>query len=53
MNIEPIIQMLMSYVTTWWTPAFLVLFFVVLAYAMWPRNRAAFDAAAKIPLRED
>ena len=53
MKIEPIIQILMSYVTTWWTPAFLVLFFLVLAYALWPRNRATFDAAAKLPLRED
>jgi len=51
--IEPIIQTLMSYVTAWWTPAFLVLFFVVLAYALWPRNRATFEAAAKLPLRED
>ena len=51
MKIEPIIQILMS--TTWWTPAFLVLFFLVLAYALWPRNSATFDAAAKLPLRED
>ena len=53
MTIETIIQILMSYVTAWWTPAFLVLFFVVLAYALWPRNRATFDAAAKMPLRVD
>ena len=53
MNIEPIIQILMFYLTTWWTPAFFVLFFAVLAYALWPRNRSTFDAAAKIPLRED
>ena len=53
MNIEAIIQTLMSYVTTWWTPAFFMLFFVVLAYALWPRNRSTFDAAAKMPLRED
>jgi cytochrome c oxidase cbb3-type subunit IV len=51
--IEPIIEILMSYVTTWWRPAFLVLFFLVLAYALRPRNRATFDAAAKLPLRED
>jgi cytochrome c oxidase cbb3-type subunit IV len=50
---ESIMQILMSYVTTWWTPAFFVLFFAVLAYALWPRNRGTFDAAAKIPLRED
>ena len=53
MKIETIIQILTSYMATWWTPAFLVLFFVVVAYALWPRNRATFDAAAKMPLRED
>ena len=53
MKIEPIIQMVMYYVMTWWTLAFFVLFFAVLAYALWPRNRAKFDAAAKMPLRED
>jgi cytochrome c oxidase cbb3-type subunit IV len=52
-TIEAIIQTLMSYVMTWWTPAFFVLFFAVLAYALWPRNRSTFDAAAKMPLRED
>ena len=25
----------------------------VLAYALWPRNRATFEHAAKMPLRED
>ena len=53
MKIEPIIQIVMYCVTTWWTPAFFVLFFAVLTYALWPRNRATFDAAAKMPLRED
>jgi cytochrome c oxidase cbb3-type subunit IV len=52
-NFEPIVQILMSYVTAWWTPAFFVLFFVVLLYALWPRNRQTFEAAAKMPLRED
>ena len=30
------------------------LFFVAtLAYALWPKNRAQFDEAARMPLRED
>jgi cytochrome c oxidase cbb3-type subunit 4 len=40
-------------VTTWWTPAFVVLFVVVMIYALWPRNRAAFDEASRFPLRDD
>jgi cytochrome c oxidase cbb3-type subunit 4 len=32
---------------------FMTVFAVVLAYALWPKNRAKFDAAAQIPLKED
>ena len=53
MDIEPTMQTLLSYLITWWTPAFVVLFIAVLAYALWPRNRETFDAAAKMPLQED
>ncbi len=53
MNTEPIILTLLSYLMTWWTPAFVVLFLAVLAYALWPRNRGTFEAAAKMPLLED
>jgi cytochrome c oxidase cbb3-type subunit 4 len=40
-------------VTSWWTPAFVLLFVAVLAYALWPTKRTEFDAAARMPLRED
>jgi len=40
-------------VTTLWTPAFVVIFGLVVLYAVWPSNRTTFDAAAKMPLRED
>jgi cytochrome c oxidase cbb3-type subunit IV len=40
-------------VTTWWTPAFVLIFLAVLAYALWPSNGKDFDAAARMPLRED
>ena len=32
---------------------FMVLFAVVLVYALWPANRRKFDDAARIPLKED
>jgi len=30
-----------------------VLFLVVLVYALWPKNRKKFERAARIPLRDD
>ena len=46
-------ETLISYLASWWTPVFVVLFVAVLVYALRPRNREKFDAAAKMPLRED
>ncbi len=40
-------------VSTFWTPAFVVLFVAVLLYALWPKNRATFNEAAKLPLQDD
>jgi cytochrome c oxidase cbb3-type subunit 4 len=40
-------------VLTFWTPAFVGIFIAILTYALWPRNKAMFDAAARQPLRED
>ena len=40
-------------VTTLWTPLFVGIFLAIVIYALWPRNKAAFDEAAKIPLREE
>ena len=53
MKIEPAVHGLLAALATWWTPLFLALFVAVVLYALWPRNRAAFDAAARLPLRED
>jgi cytochrome c oxidase cbb3-type subunit 4 len=36
-----------------WTPVFVVIFAAIVFYALRPRNKALFDAAAKMPLRED
>jgi cytochrome c oxidase cbb3-type subunit 4 len=40
-------------VTTFWTPIFVAIFLTIVAYALWPSNGEKFDAAAKMPLRED
>jgi cytochrome c oxidase cbb3-type subunit 4 len=40
-------------VTTVWTPIFVGIFLAIVTYALWPRNKAAFDEAAKMPLRKE
>ncbi len=40
-------------VLTFWTPIFVGIFIAIVTYALWPRNKAAFDDAAKMPLREE
>lgn len=40
-------------VLSFWTPFFVGIFLAVVFYALRPRNKALFDAAAKMPLRED
>jgi cytochrome c oxidase cbb3-type subunit 4 len=41
------------FVTSFWTPLFVAIFIAIVTYAFWPRHRAAFDEAAKMPLREE
>jgi cytochrome c oxidase cbb3-type subunit 4 len=53
MRADPAWSFVSDLVTTWWTPVFVVVFVAVMAYALWPRNRATFDNAARMPLRED
>lgn len=40
-------------VVSLWTPLFVGIFISIVVYALWPRNKATFDAAARMPLRED
>jgi cytochrome c oxidase cbb3-type subunit 4 len=40
-------------VTTVWTPVFVAIFIAIVTCAVFPRNKAAFDDAARMPLRED
>jgi cytochrome c oxidase cbb3-type subunit IV len=38
---------------TWGLLFFVVVFFFVVAYALWPANKKRFDEAARLPLDED
>ena len=40
-------------VTSVWTPVFVGIFIAIVIYAFWPRNKAIFDEAARMPLREE
>lgn len=42
-----------EFVTSFWTPLFVAIFLAIVTYALWPRNKAAFDEAARMPLREE
>ena len=44
---------LSSFAQTWGLLLFVVIFAVVLAYALWPRNQKKFDKAARMPLDEN
>ena len=42
-----------NFVANFWTPIFVGIFLAIEAYALWPRNKAAFDEPSKLPLREE
>lgn len=42
-----------GFAQTWGLLYFMILFGIVLVYALWPKNRKKFDDAAQIPFRED
>jgi cytochrome c oxidase cbb3-type subunit IV len=50
---NPFYQTLSEFAQTWGLLYFVVIFLVVLAYALWPSRQRQFDEAARIPLRED
>jgi cytochrome c oxidase cbb3-type subunit 4 len=52
MKAEPTLNLITALVTTWWTPVFVGLFVAIVIYALWPRNRAKFDKAARLPLED-
>lgn len=46
-------ESLRTLVGVWGLLFFGTIFIVATAYALWPSKQASFDAAARIPLRED
>ncbi|ALK10643.1 CcoQ/FixQ family Cbb3-type cytochrome c oxidase assembly chaperone [Blastochloris viridis] len=44
---------LAGFAQTWGLVYFVAIFVAIVIYALWPKNRARFDDAAQIPLRED
>lgn len=42
-----------EFAQTWGLGYFVVIFVLVLLYALWPSRKQQFDEAARIPLRED
>jgi cytochrome c oxidase cbb3-type subunit 4 len=44
---------LASFAQTWGLVYFVMLFVIVLVYALWPARQQQFDEAARMPLRED
>ncbi len=46
-------ETLAKFAQTWGLVYFVILFLIVLVYALWPKNKERFDEASKIPLRED
>ncbi len=48
-----IYKTLAEFAQTWGLLYFVLLFALAVAYALWPSHREQFDAAARMPLRED
>lgn len=46
-------KMVAEFAQTWGLIYFVGIFVIVLAYALWPSRKQQFDAAARMPLRED
>jgi cytochrome c oxidase cbb3-type subunit 4 len=46
-------EALAKFAQTWGLLYFVVIFVVVLIYALWPSRQRQFDEAARMPLRED
>ena len=43
----------LAFAQSWGAVYFVLMFLVALAYAYWPKNRARFNQAAAIPLRDE
>ena len=50
---DPTYKAVSEFAQTWGLVYFVVIFVLVLLYALWPSRKKQFDEAARIPLRED
>jgi cytochrome c oxidase cbb3-type subunit 4 len=50
---DPTYKAVAEFAQTWGLVYFVVIFVMVLLYALWPSRKKQFDEAARIPLRED
>jgi cytochrome c oxidase cbb3-type subunit 4 len=46
-------KLLAEFAQTWGLTYFVVVFAAAVIYALWPASKDRFDAAARLPLRED
>jgi cytochrome c oxidase cbb3-type subunit IV len=53
MQLDPTYAAVAYFAQTWGLAYFVVIFLIVLVYALWPSRRQKFEQAAQIPLRED
>jgi cytochrome c oxidase cbb3-type subunit 4 len=50
---DPTYRAVAEFAQTWGLAYFVVMFAVVLVYALWPSRKRQFEHAARIPLQED
>jgi cytochrome c oxidase cbb3-type subunit 4 len=50
---DPTYRAVAEFAQTWGLVYFVVVFLLVLVYALWPSRKKKFDEAARVPLRED
>ena len=43
----------LAFAQSWGAVYFVIMFAVAFAYALWPKNQAAFQRAARIPLEDE
>jgi cytochrome c oxidase cbb3-type subunit 4 len=50
---DPSYRAVAEFAQTWGLAYFVVIFLIVVAYALWPSRKRHFEEAARIPLQED
>ena len=47
------LQEIVSFLRSFWTVWLMLLFVGIVAYALWPKNKARFDEASHIPFKDE